>query len=459
MTTEDADPLAPEPLHAPVPGIDRSFRVRSYGGPTQINLAWEQLTAASGHLGEASGISGDQLGGLAGVSGMLATAGLPLHWRIPLLGVRLGALSLRTLAVRELADQGRGALDAVHEAYRDVENTVQRWMGFGVLLAESRVILQHIAASPGQGDLGLAYDWAASTAVFAVGEAYNKGPALFLKGSPLLGWAALKAMEQENHGGIPAFEMENHQLHLGEQTGGFNHEGDQSLHHYFEEMEGIGEEGDLAVTVTRDPAGEPVYLVHLPGLDLDPLDMNREDGRGYLGYIDAAANDSEQLCEVIDQALAQVGAEPGAAVALSGYSLGGIGATNLAAAPALQGKYDLRAVATIGAAGQNRQLPHGTSVVHFQDGRDPVTGILGQAHQESSDRLTVHYDFHNREVDSAGIFGGAHAYQHHLDALERLEEDPDAYLTPEEQAMLAEFGQLYDGEAETHIFGTGWEQR
>lgn len=76
--------------------------------------------------------------------------------------------------------------------------------------------------------------------------------------------------------------MENHQLYLGEQTGGFNHEGDQSLHHYFAEMEGIGEEGDLAVTVTRDPAGEPVYLVHLPGLDLDPLDMNREDGRGYL---------------------------------------------------------------------------------------------------------------------------------------------------------------------------------
>ncbi len=455
----DYDILTPDPVNYFAPAADQGFSVRSYGGPTQINLAWEQLTTANAYLGEATGVSEDQVQGLMGVTGMMATAGLPLHWRIPLLGVRLGALSLRTLGVRELVERGRGALDAVHDAYRDAENTVQRWMDFGVILGDSQVVLHHFITSPGQGDIGLVYDWAASAAVFTVSEAYNQGPKMLFKGSPLIGWAAMKAMEADDHGGLLRFEMENHQLSLGEQTTSFSHEGDESLHHYFEEMEQISAEGDLSVTVTQDASGQPVYMVHLPGLDIDPMDLNREDGRGYLGYIDAALNDSDQLAGVVDQALAEVGAEPGAAVALSGYSLGGIGATNLAANSALQGRYDLRAVTTVGAAGQNKQLPHGTAVVHFQDGRDPVTGIFGEAHQESSDRLTVHYDFHNQDVPTEGIFGGAHAYQHHLDALERLEACPEAYLSPEEQAMLAEFGQLYSGEAETYVFETGWQEQ
>lgn len=459
MTMSDYDILTPDPVNYLAPAEDQGFSVRRYGGPTKINLAWEQLTTANGYLGEATAFSGDQVEGLMGVTGMMATAGLPLHWRIPVLGVRLATLSLRTLGVKELVEQGRNALDAVHQAYRDAENTVQRWMDFGVILGDSQVVFHHFVTSPGQGDLGLAYDWAASAAVFTVGEAYNQGPKLLFKGSPLIGYAAMKALEKDDHGGLLRFEMENHQLHLGVQTQSFSHEGDQSLHHYFEQMEQISADGDLSVTVTHDDLGQPVYMVHLAGMDLDPMDMNREDGRGYLGYIDTVLNDSEQLSEVIDQALAEAGADPGAAIALSGYSLGGIGATNLTANTRLQEKYDFKAVATLGAAGQNKQLPHGTSVVHFQDGRDPVTNIFGQAHQESSDRLTVHYDFHNRDVPTEGIFGGAHAYQHHLDALEKLEECPEAYLTPEEQAMLAEFGQLYSGEAETYVFDTGWQEK
>ena len=440
---------APGPVmvpHAP----DHGFSVTSSGGPTQVNLAWEQLLSATSSLGEATHISGEQLTAVQSAAGQLATVPLPLHWRIPLFATRMGLLSIRMLAVKEAVEQGRSAVDAAHEVYRGAEGAAQRWMDLGVLVDDAGFVLQNLAGAPlGTGDPWVAYDWAAAVTVLGGGMLHQHAGGA---------WPLIRMGQQLGQDTLAQEELENHELRLGEQTTAFEHQGDQSIQHYYREMGQVSAEGDVAVTVTEDAAGEPVYMVYLPGLDADPTDLNREDGRGYLGYLDAALNDSDQLAGVIDQALAEVGADPGAAVALSGYSLGGIGATNLAANRTLQGRYDLRAVNTIGAAGQARTLPTGTSVVHLQDSRDPINHVLGQAHQESSDRLAITYDFHNEDIGWAGVFGGAHDYGHHLEAIGRLEETPQEYLSPEEQAMLTDFGQLYSGEAHTHVFSADWEQ-
>ena len=426
------------------------FTVTTSGGPTQVNLAWEQLLSATSHLGDATHISGEQLTAVQSASGQLATAPLPLNWRIPLFATRMGLLSIRMVAVKEAVEQGRIAVDAAHEVYRGAEGAARRWMDLGVLIDDAGFVLQNLAGAPlGMGDPWVAYDWAAAATVLGGGMLHQHAGGA---------WPLVRMGQQLSQDGLAREELESHRLQLGEQTTAFEHQGDQSIQHFYQEMAQVSAQGDVAVTVTQDAAGDPVYMVYLPGLDVDPTDINRGDGRGYLGYLDAALNDSDQLAGVVDQALADVGADPGAAVALSGYSLGGIGATNLAAHRTLQERYDLRAVSTVGAAGQSRALPSGTSVVHLQDSRDPVNHILGQAHQESSDRLAITYDFHNEEVGWAGPFGGAHDYGHHLEAVGRLEETPQEHLSPEEQAMFTEFGQLYSGEAQTYVFSADWEQ-
>ncbi len=425
------------------------FTVRSSGGPTQVNLAWEQLRSATVHLGDATQISGEQLSAMRAAGRELATAPLPLHWRIPYFAARMAALGLRMSAVNTAVEQGRSAVDTAHEIYRSAEGAAQRWMDLGVLVDDSGFVLQNLALAPlGKGDPYVAYDWAAAAMVLGGGLLHQHAGGI---------WPAVRAGQHLGQDALAQEEMENNQLQLGDQTTSFDHQGDETIEGFYEQMGEISSQGDIAVTVTHDAAGEPVYMVYLPGLEVDPTDVNREDARGYLGYVDAALNDSEQLAGVIDQALAEVGADPGAAVALGGYSLGGIGATNLAGNQALQQRYAIRAVTTIGAAGQDRTLPAGTSVVHFQDSRDPINHVMGQTHQESGDRLAITYDFHNEEVGWNSAFGGAHDYGHHLEAIRRLEETPEEYLSSEEQAMLADFGQLYSGEAQTYVFEAGWE--
>lgn len=438
-------------------GEDLGTRYRTSGGPTRINAVWQTLVAANQRLVLASDVSGQQWQRLAGIGvGAAVRSPVPLHWRIPLFGVRLVALVARALATHQMIQRGTDALTLAHENYRAAEGAVQRLVQLAMHLSETSLMLEHLIDA--QGDKDLVKDWAGSLVVLGGGQAISLAEysvARRVKGfGP--GLALMKTLA--DHYGLAAYEMGHHGLRLGEQTGGSAHIGNGTYTGYFEELADAGADGDVAVTVVTGDGGEKTYLVHLPGLALDLEDINREDGRGYLGLVDAVANDSEQLAGVVQEALTAAGASEGDAIGISGYSMGGIAAVNLAQNARLQKSFDVRAIATVGAPGQNRTIPPGTSAVHFQDGRDPVTNILGEAHQETSERLTVHYEHHNQENSSDGLLGGAHQFNHHQEVIEEFEQDPGEHLSPEEEDLLNEFAELYRGEAETLIFDTGWEE-
>lgn len=470
MTTPELTGPSIGPLIPPGLGEgprDLGFTSRVSGGATQVNLAWDALLEAGRHLGRAADISTLQREELATVNqAMVLQGSLAPHWRAPLLGVRAVALTARCLLVNQLVQEGLRGTESTHEAYRSAESQVQRWFQLGRHTLEAPYIAEHLAHQ--DGDKGLVGDWARSMAVLGGLEAFRLIASRFTRRgrsgehntsdmAPLTGFLAIKVL-QDNQG-LGRFEMDRNDLGLGDQTRKFEHQGEGSLHGWYEQMAEVSDEGDLAVTTVDDDAGNTSYLVHLPGLDLDITEVNREDGRGYLGLVDSAFNDSEQLADVVDEALEAVGAEPGDSIAVSGYSLGGIGATNLVRSEKLQQKYDFKAANSIGGAGQDKILPGGTSTTHIQDRRDPVPHLLGERHPESADRIIIDVAHHNEDVQSGGLFGGAHDYQHYLDIIEELEQNPQEHLSTEDQREhFDSFAELYSGHAETTVFETEWTE-
>lgn len=437
---------------------DLGTRFRTSGGPTRINVAWHALMEANQRLVLAAEVSGEQWQRITGIGvGTVVRSPVPLHWRIPLFGVRLVALTARALAVHQMVQHGTEAVALVHENYRGAEGAVQRLVQLAMHLSETSLMLEHLLDP--EGDKGLVKDWAGSLVVLAGGQAISLGEFYMARKVRGFGPGVALMKTLADHYGLAAYEMGHHGLRLGEQTGSSVHTGDGTYTTYFDEVAEVGSDGDIAVTVVTGDDGEKTYMVHLPGLALDLEDLNREEGRGYLGLVDAVGNDSSQLAEVVEEALTAAGAAEGDTIALSGYSMGGIAAVNLSQNTRLRKKFDLRAIATVGAPGQNRTIPPGTSAVHFQDGRDPVTNILGEAHQETAERLTVHYEHHDPDNGSDGLFGGAHDMGHHQEVIEELERNQEEHLSSEEQGVMDEFAELYEGEAETLIFTTGWEER
>ncbi|MDZ5077616.1 hypothetical protein [Nesterenkonia sp. HG001] len=462
-------PLVPARTH---PG---SFTTQVTGGPTWTEVFWETLMESAAHLSRAREISDTQSADIAANNTLLMTplASAP-HWRIPLLGVRGVVLASRIVLVGEMVQAYLHGVQACHDAYRDAESLVRRWLQLARLLEET----PYVVGQGVQGDTGLVGDWARSVGVLGGREAMRVLMLTLSRGRSGLGGAgrqglgkawdrasstgflAIEALKEND--GLSTYEMDRHLLELRGETGRFIHEGDGTLHSWYAQMQEVPSQGDLAVTSVADDDGGTTYLVHLPGLDMDVTDMNREDGRGYLGLVDAVFNDAEQVSEAVDQALQAVGAEEGDAVALSGYSLGGIGASNVVRNGRLGQKYDLLAATSLGAPGQQGSYPPGTqtSTTHIQDRRDPVPHILGEHQGTGANRQVIDVAHHNEDLDLEGLslFGDAHSYEHYLDIVEELEADPQEHLGEDGDTLLRDFAELYDGEAETVVFETGWKE-
>ncbi|GAA3075367.1 MULTISPECIES: hypothetical protein [Actinomycetes] len=451
-----------------------SLNVRVSGGDTQIEVVWETLLAASSHVGAARDIAGRQQDDISANNTLFLVPRPQIpHWRAPVLASRSAALSVRLILISGLVEKCVAGIEHAHGTYRDGESVIRRWMQISELLTETSYIIDQVQ----QGDGRVAGDWARSLGVLGGQEALRLLAAYFTRGRSGLvdgrssgrdraedgagfGYLAISKLEEEDL--LAEFEMGRHELRLGERTATISHQGDGTLHSWYEQMEQVPEDGDVAVTTVTDETGGTTYLVHLPGLDMDITDLNRDDGRGYLGLVDSAFNDADQLADVVDEALATVGAEEGDQIALSGYSLGGIGVTNLVRNGRLGEKYDLAAATSIGAPGRHGSFPPGTqtSTTHIQDRRDPVPYLLGEHQGTGVNRqvIEVSHDDADARPDEHLLFGDAHSYQHYLDIVEELEADPDTHLGDGGDALLRDFSSLYQGEAETHIFRTGWSE-
>ncbi|GAA1818327.1 hypothetical protein [Nesterenkonia flava] len=441
---EDWDPRALFPAPA-----DLEFGHRTYGGPSRITLSWDALLQAQGHLRQAGTVLQSQLTSVR--RSIAATAGVsvpPLDWRVPGFLARLGAL-LPTLT---LMDQGLQsiitAVDRSDQAYRNAETTLHRWILILQRHSEFGTVMEHVAHP--EGDKSLAYDSTATWVTLVVPETI-KLSTLHPRARAVVESLELLARNEP----FTRIELDRHTQVLEtvpEHT--FNHAGTSSYSGFLEQMQQVPQQGDLAVTRTTSEHGEAYYIVHIAGLDLDGV--NPETGRGYRSLADAVTNDSEHMHRMVEQALEAAGAQEGDTIALSGYSMGGLHAMNLAANSQLRSRYTVTALNTVAAPATNRRIPSETTSTHYFDGRDPVPQTLGEFHTLAPERMVVHYEHHDREATVQSVFGSAHAYTHNLDAISRLESEPEAF-TSQENAHLSEFNDLYAGEAETWVFSTEWE--
>lgn len=434
--------LSEEPVGAP-------FVVRTTGGPTMINLTWDALLEASEYLSGAQEVLNQQRIELQSALGHAVD--LPAHYLVPVVQARVtGMLGLVASTEGTLAATTAGAQNA-HGAYRDAESVAQRYFSLIVRLDEQQRVLEN-ALHPG-GDKSYVYDWTASTGTLLAGEAGR----LALRRNRGLRQMVSVLNAVEKNAGASAYEMARHQHVVdAEPTGSFTHEGTGQMGDYMQSMAGATDEGDLAVTRV-EKNGEAVYLVHLGGLDVNGADP--QTGRGYRSLLDAVRNDSEHMAGVVDRALEAAEVPEGADIALSGYSMGGLHAMNLAQNQRLKEKFTLKSVTTIGSPGKNQRMDPEVPVIHLEDGRDPVPHVMGDRHQDSSSRLTVTYEYADEETTVDSPLGSAHTLEHNIAAVNLLEEREQAVLTDDERAHLDQFRGLYEGNAETFVYRTHWEEK
>lgn len=428
------------------------FAVRSAGGPTQINLSWDSLLEASAHIDAAAEVFseiGRELGAV--LAGFFPTMG-HLHWRVPSFQARFGALLAGVAGVEHLLVQaGQGARGA-HGAYREAESTIQSWMTLLLRASEHELVAQHALST--NGDKSYAFDWLMTTGALAGGAGLGLVGMRFPMAATVL--STLAALEKEV-GMTPALMNANRQVLDPEPVTEFSHSADGSLGTYLESMTEVSAMGDVAVSAIDDGSGEQTYALYIPGLDIDGLES--EQGRSPLSLVDALGNESEHMMTVIDGALTAAGVPEGATVVPIGFSMGGIHALNLANNPSLTKKYNIPSAATIGSPAQNKPVTTDVKLTHFADGRDPVPHVLGEQHQAATQRVSIVYDFQNPESEVTTVAGSAHTLEHNIDAIHRVEKDPEQWLTPDQTSQVRALSQPLNGDVRTVVFSAKWRDQ
>lgn len=428
------------------------FTVRTAGGPTQINLFWESLLEASAHIDAATTVFTDVRYELTEVLGSFGSTMGHLHWRIPAFQAQFAALLAGTAGAEQLLAQAGNGAEQAHQAYRDAETTVQTWFALLLRVSEHELVIEHLL-SP-NGDNSFAYDWMVTTGVISAGLGLSVLRARF----PVVATIVSTVAAMEKHAGLtPALMGRNEQVLDPSPVTEFSHSATGSFSEHLENMADVSDHGDIAVSTIDNGVDEPVYAVYIPGIDVDGVETDQ--GRSPMSLVDALGNDSQHMVTVVEDALEAAGAPEGATVLPIGFSMGGSHVLNLASSPSFNQKYRVPAAATVGSPGQNKRVETDVKLTHFEDGRDPVPHALGERHQESTDRLSVIYDFQNPDSEVNSVLGSAHSLQHNVDAIRTVEDSPSQWLTPEEVEHLDVLREHLDGEVRTTVFSTGWRSQ
>ena len=451
---------------APAP---REFSVQAHGGPTELNLVLESLQIAAQGLTEAGTIAEAQCTALGSLSAELfgSVAGLALHVRIPLLGAQLGiSLAETSVGAWAMGETAR-AVRTAGERYRDTEALLVASMGTARHLTQFPQISPH--ASAPQGDKALADAWA-RTALVSLGQGSPLLLSLLARKHPALraskdgaGLVAESLLEQARR-----ISRESTQT-LVQQTRRLPATEVDQLSDHLQAQSEVAELGDFSIS-SRPRSGEGArHVIHIPGLELpeglEELDLDRlaageldlSAGRGLNSLLDAGTNDSAHLQEVIDQALQDSGARPGDELVITGYSLGGLHARNIAAGGTLARKYRISHVATVAAPGREGGALRGVRTTSFQDANDPVPHLLGGPAELSADRVQVTYEHHDPNARPGGVFGASHRFTHNIDAIRLLEAQASEHLDEGQRAQLAELSESLRGDHQATVYSTAWD--
>lgn len=121
----------------------------------------------------------------------------------------------------------------------------------------------------------------------------------------------------------------------------------------------------ITVTAVTGPDGETVYRVNVPSTQqwlpgTESINDIHSDVAAKLG------DEPTQLEQAVRQAMAEAGVPDGASVLLSGWSLGGITAANLAGDPGFAADYDVDGVIVAGSSVDDIDVPAHIPVLSFE---------------------------------------------------------------------------------------------
>lgn len=429
------------------------FGVRTAGGPTRINVEWESLRDSTVHIQQAGRTFAQLRRDIIAVYEEFAGSGFAhLHWKVPAWHAGLGRMVVSTAATEQGLQHGHTGIERAHQAYRDMETSVHQWFHLGARTAEAPIVVDHLAHT--EGDRSYAYDWLATTLV----AGGHQGLDLLLKKYPTLEVLLSTAMAVEKNAGLmPTLMGRYEQLTDPEVAHTDAYHSDGTLAGYYTHVGQAADHGDIAVSVIERAHLEPAYAVHLPGLDADGFSL--EHGRSPLSLIDGLTNESAHMTGAVEDALAGVGADEGAEVFMTGFSLGGLHATNMAKNRDFLNRFNLRTVTTIGSPVRGGPTEPGVRVTHFEDARDPVPHITGERPELSSDRMVIEYRHQNPDSSVESVAGSAHTWEHNVDAIQLLEDNETEWLDARERHHIDEFRAqlMFAGEIETFVFDSSWQ--
>lgn len=447
----------------------REFTVQAHGGPTEVNLVLESLLVAAQGLSVASSIAEEQRDALGALSAELFGSGsaLALHWRIPLLGAQLGISLAETAAGVFAMEQTAQAVRTAQERYRETEAQLAAALGTARHLAQFPEIQPHLLDP--QGDKALADAWG-RTALVSLSQGSQLLLSLLARKHPMLraSGEGLGLVTQSLLEKARRVSRESTQT-LSPQTQALPGEPVEGLSEHLQAQTEVAALGDFSISSREQPGGRPRHVIHIPGLelseelaelDLDGLaagELDLSAGRGLNSLLDAGTNDSAHLQGVIDQALEDSGALPGDELVITGYSLGGLHALNIASGGALAKKYRISQVATVAAPNRAGATLPGIRTTSFQDANDPVPGLLGGPGELSADRIRVTYEHQDPTAQPGGIFGASHSFTHNIDAIARLQDEAPAHLDEGQRAQLEELDEALRGDPQARVYSTEWD--
>ncbi|MDR0944974.1 MAG: hypothetical protein LBM66_02260 [Bifidobacteriaceae bacterium] len=158
----------------------------------------------------------------------------------------------------------------------------------------------------------------------------------------------------------------------------------------------------ILVDKLRDKRGKTTWMVTIPGMrqfnplgqDHQPLDMPsalRSLASTYRD-VDEGARGVNDVGKAVMAALAKSGAKPGEAVRLTGHSLGGITAANLAAWPAFNKRYRVKGIITFGSPIADFKIPRSTKVVALEHRQDSIAALSGKKRRLGPNFTTIARD-------------------------------------------------------------------
>ena len=179
--------------------------------------------------------------------------------------------------------------------------------------------------------------------------------------------------------------------------------------------QGNEEAGVISIQRVEHADGRVSWVVYVPGT----TDWTVGDGepQDLLTNLEGVGGTPTAMESGVVTAMRQAGIQPGEEVALYGHSQGGITVSNIAADPAIQGRYNITTVLTAGSPTAGADIPDDVHALHLENTGDAVPGLDAAPTPTGPHRQVAMLDTHQTSTN-----GYPHASSAYAQAAEGLED-------------------------------------